>query len=179
VVQQVVQQIAQAPVEAGTTPAAAQGAKPGKATSASTAAASEVAQKEPPKAEPAALDAEAARRLWARWKEFLAAVKTQSGQQVTAALQAVRDVAVSDQVVAFAFGNNEFSRNMVAKPEVLPKVTAVLSTFLGRDVALECQMGDTAHLAGRLVSVTEAASSGPDPLIEFAVSDLGAQVLED
>ena len=132
----------------------------------------------PTKAEPPALDAEAARRLWTHWKEFLGVVKTQCGQQLVAALNAVRDVAVSEQAVAFAFGTNEFSRNLVAKPDVLPKVTAVLSTYLGRPVALECQMGERANLAGRLVAVNDTPTSGPDPLVEFAVHDLGAQIVK-
>ena len=97
-------------------------------------------------AEPVKLDAEAARRLQARWKEFMAQVKAQCGPNLPAALQAVRDIAVSDQSVALAFGNNEFSRNMVAKPENLPSVTAILSTFLGHQVALECQLGEKADL---------------------------------
>ena len=169
-----VQQIVQAPDAAGSTPVT-KAAK----TGAAAAVASKVAESEPAKAEPAVLDAEAARRLWARWKEFLAAVKIQCGQQVTAALQAVRDVAVSDQAVAFAFGNNEFSRNMVAKPEVLPGVTAVLTTFLGRDAILECQMGEKAAPGRPPGQRDRTPAAGPDPLIEFAVSDLGAEVLED
>jgi hypothetical protein len=130
-------------------------------------------------AEPLQLDPEAARRLHARWKEFLALVKAQCGPHLTAALQAVRDIAVSDQAVALAFGNNEFSRNMVVKPENLPSVTAILSTFLGRQVTLECQSGEKAALSGRLSSVAAAPAGGPDPLVEFAVSTLGAQVLQE
>lgn len=175
IVQQVVQQIIQAPAGALGAPAA-ESAKPGDKSTPSTP---KPADREPAKSEPAVLDAEAARRLWARWKEFLAVVKTQCGLQVNAALQAVRDVAVSDQAVAFAFGTNEFSRNMVAKPEILPGVIAVLSSFLGREAVLECQMGEKAILTGRLVGVSDTPVSGPDPLVEFAVSDLGAQVIED
>jgi hypothetical protein len=123
------------------------------------------------------LDAEAARRLQARWKEFLTLVKQQCGPHLTAALQAVRDMAVSDSTVALAFGNNEFSRNMVVKPENLPSITTLLSTFLGRQVGLECQLGEKATLAGRLVGTAAAPTSGPDPLVEFAVKDLGAKVI--
>jgi hypothetical protein len=129
--------------------------------------------------QPVKLDAEAARRLQSRWKEFLAQVKTQCGPHLPAALQAVRDIAVSDQSVALAFGNNEFSRNMVAKPENQPNVAAILSTFLGHQVALECQLGEKAVLSGRVIGAAEAPISGPDPLVEFAVTTLGAQVLKD
>ncbi len=125
------------------------------------------------------MDMDAARRLWSEWREFLAVVKRKCGQQVTAGLQAVRDVAVSEDAVAFAFGNNEFSYNLAAKPEVLPQLTAVLSEYLGREVTLTCQMGEKAQLAGRVLTQLEPATSGPDPLLEYAVSDLGAQVVEE
>jgi DNA polymerase-3 subunit gamma/tau len=125
------------------------------------------------------VDAETSRRLWARWKEFLTVVRSQCGQQATAALQAVRDVAVSDHVVALAFGSNEFSRNLVAKPDVLPGVAAALSRFMGREVTIECQLGEKAVLVGQVVVVQEQATDGPDPLIEFAVQDLGAQVTQN
>ncbi len=127
----------------------------------------------------AALDAEAARRLWSRWKEFLQAIKGETGQQVTAALQAVKDVAVGSHTVAFAFGNNEFSRNMVAKPEVLPSVVLVLSRFIGKDVSLECQLGDRAYLAEGAREVIQPLADAPDALVEYAVSDLGAQVVQE
>ena len=132
-----------------------------------------------PKAEPPVLDLEAAKRLHASWKDFLSAVKTQCGFQVQAALNTVRDFAVSQHSVAFAFGNNEFTHAMVSRPEVLTAVTTILSTFLGRQVTLECQMGDKAVLAGRIVSAAETPTTGPDPLVEFAVTTLGAQLLKD
>jgi DNA polymerase-3 subunit gamma/tau len=188
VVQQVVQQVIQAPGQPSVPRESEQAAPAGRGSKAagrggeragsSSGESDDAAKVDAPKPEPAVLDAEAARRLHARWKEFLALVKGQCGQQVTAALQAVRDIAVSDQAVALAFGNNEFSRNMVAKPDNLPHVTAILSNFLGRQVVLECQVGDKASLAGRLVNPSAAPSSGPDPLVEFAVNDLGAQIVE-
>ena len=132
-----------------------------------------------PTHEPVALDAEAARRLWARWRDFLNVVKMQCGQQAAAALNAVRDVAVAEHSVAFAFGNNEFSRNLIAKPDVLPGVATALSRFIDREVAIECQIGEKAILTGQAVTVQTLATDGPDPLVEFAVNDLGAQVAED
>jgi DNA polymerase-3 subunit gamma/tau len=181
VVQQVVQQVI-APAPGVGQPAAAGGQTGGRDSGrkgAARPAADEAnAAAQAAKTEPAVLDAEAARKLHARWKEFLVLVKQQCGQQVAAALAAVRDMAVSDQEVALAFGNNEFSRNMVAKPENLPSVTALLGTFLGRNVTLECQMGDKASLHGRALAV-DAPANGPDPLVEFAVKDLGAKVVRE
>ena len=163
--QPIVQQIVTAPL-----PGSAEVSRAAKPADAVTA--------RPADAEPARLDADAARRLWARWKEYVGLVKTQCGQQAAAALQAVRDIAVGEQTVALAFGNNEFSRSLVAKPEILPCVTETLCRFMGRSITLECQMGDKASIAGRLVAVTETPATGPDPLLEFAVSDLGAKVVK-
>jgi DNA polymerase-3 subunit gamma/tau len=171
----VVQQVIAAPAQA---PTASPAKSPKSATEATPAPRDGAISAGHADVEPAKLDADAARRLWARWKEFVAVVKTQCGQQAAAALQAVRDIAVGEQTVALAFGNNEFSRSLVAKPENLACVTDALSHFVGRSVILECQMGEKASVAGRLVAVTETPSSGPDPLLEFAVSDLGAQVVK-
>ncbi len=178
VVQQVVQQVVQAPAqESAQGGPAKDGAKEGSRKPAGGRAAEPPPAQAAAKTEPAVLDAEAARRLHARWKEFLALVKQQCGQQVAAALAAVRDIAVSEHTVALAFGNNEFSRNMVGKPENLPSVSALLSNYLGRSVALECQMGDKASLQGRTLGVADVPTNGPDPLVEFAVKDLGAKVI--
>jgi DNA polymerase-3 subunit gamma/tau len=173
IVQQVVQQAAPvvaastgaAPVETGPTATVA-GA--GAAAAPSAHAADEL----PP------LDAEAAKRLRARWKEFLAEVKKQINQQVQAALNSVRDMAVTPNSVVLAFGNNDFSRQMVAKPETLPQVTALLSNFLGRSVTIECQLGERAEVVAQRIISVDAVTAGPDPLLAFAVSDLGAQVVE-
>jgi DNA polymerase-3 subunit gamma/tau len=132
----------------------------------------------PGKPKPAAIDAEGARRLQARWKDFLNVVKQQCGANIVAALNAVRDIAVTEHEVAFAFGNNEFSRNLVAKPDVLPKLAEVLTRYLGRPVTLECQMGEKASVAGKYVAPVELPANAADPLVEFAVADLGAEVVE-
>jgi DNA polymerase-3 subunit gamma/tau len=169
VVQQVVQQVVQAPVETAAAPPVPAATKTVKAATPGTS---------PETTAPAVLDAEAARRLHSRWKEVLAAARTQCGYQVQAALNSVRDMAVSDQAVALAFGSNEFAYNMVAKPEVLPAVTGIIAKILGREVTVECQKGDRANIAGRLVQVNNDQQGGPDPLVDFAVTDLGAQVVE-
>jgi len=128
-------------------------------------------------AEPPPLDAAAIQKLKTRWKEFIAIVRSQCGVQVQAALVAVRDIAVGEQTVALAFGTNEFSRDMVARPDTLPKVAGLLSTFLGRTVMLECQVGDQARLADRIVVANTQVGDGPDPLVEYALSTLGAKVV--
>jgi DNA polymerase-3 subunit gamma/tau len=127
-------------------------------------------------AAPPPLDTAAVKRLQSPWKQFLATVRQQCGLQVQAALNSVRDIAVGGDSVAFAFGANAFSRDVIAKPDVLAKVSAILAAILGRTVALECQVGDHARLSVTTQVVGE--SSGPDPLVEFAISDLGAQVVE-
>jgi DNA polymerase-3 subunit gamma/tau len=167
--------IVQTPMMAATPPDGAASHPPAKVNAAADPT---VTTPAPLKSEPVALDAEAARRLWARWKEFLTVVKTQCGQQAAAALNAVRDVAVAEHAVAFAFGNNEFSRNLIAKSDVLPGVAAALSKYIGREVTVECQLGEKAVLVGQTVTVQELAADGPDPLVEFAVKDLGAQVAQ-
>ncbi|NJN84413.1 MAG: hypothetical protein HC802_20475 [Caldilineaceae bacterium] len=80
---------------------------------------------------------------------------------------------------AFAFGNNQFSHDMVAKPETLSQVSALLTGYLGRAVRLECQMGDHAQVSNMIgVAQPEDEGSGEDPLLTFALADLGASVNE-
>jgi len=129
--------------------------------------------------EPPPLDSAAIQKLNARWKEFMSIVRTQCGVQVEAALRAVRDIAVGEQAVAFAFGSNEFSRGMVARPETLGKVVTILSGILGRSITLECQIGDQAKLAKMLsMHSNDQQGDGPDPLVAYALSDLGAEVVK-
>ena len=129
--------------------------------------------------EPPPLDEAAVRKLRSRWQDFLKVIQERCGHEVPAALRTVRDIAIGDQSIAFAFGINSFSRDMVAKPETLKIVTTTLSEFLGRKVLLECQMGDHATLPrGAGGSAGGAQHDGPDPLVEYAVSELGAQVID-
>jgi DNA polymerase III subunit gamma/tau len=131
--------------------------------------------------EPAPLDEDAVHRLQSRWNEFLMVVKTKCGFKQEAALRAVRDIAVGEQAVAFAFGKNKFASEMITTPETLNQVAEILSHFLNRTVSLSCQTGETATLsasAGRVVRDT-TESDGSDPLVEYAVNELGAQVVEE
>ena len=125
------------------------------------------------------LDSISVQKLNARWKEFMGIVRSQCGVQVEAALRAVRDIAVGQQAVAFAFGSNEFSRSMVARPETLGKVVTILSSILGRSITLECQIGEQAKLAKMItLNTSEQQGEGPDPLVEYALTDLGAEVVK-
>jgi DNA polymerase-3 subunit gamma/tau len=131
-------------------------------------------------AEPPPLDEAAVQRLRSRWPEFMGLVKQQCGFKQEAALKSVRDIAIGQHAVAFAFGKNQFTREMISAPETLAQVAEILSQILGRTVSLTCQTGETAILsatAGRVVR-DSIESDGPDPLVEYAVNELGAQVEE-
>lgn len=128
-------------------------------------------------AEPPPLDEAAVQRLRSQWEAFKQAVKTKGGVRVLAAINTVRDIAVADQTVAFAFGNNQFTRDMLADPETNGKVAGILSSILSRPVKLDCQMGEQARLLN-MVQVHSEQRDGADPLLEFALSTLGAEVVE-
>ena len=101
------------------------------------------------------------------------ATRKKAGHKVQAALNTVRDIAISDDTVAFAFGANNFTCDMIAKPETLSQVTEVLGEFMGRPVKLECQMGEQAKVVNRLRSAAQQAENQrPDPLVEYAVTNL-------
>ncbi len=127
-------------------------------------------------------DPEAVKRLRARWREFLAVIREQCGFQIQAALNSVRDIAIAEQGVALAFGNNQFARDMVARPDTLQKVSRIFSEYLGRPIQVECQMGEQARLSLSLSAGQSGesadASDTLDPLVEYAINDLGAEVVE-
>jgi DNA polymerase-3 subunit gamma/tau len=169
----------QAPVQAAAAPApAAQtGAAPSQPAPATAEPAAVVSDEEENVELP--LDDEAIRKLsGTSWDQFLNTVRNKLGHKVQASLRAVRDIAVSENRVAFAFGTNQFSHDMIGAPETMSKVVDLLSGYLGRSVRLECQMGDTARLTGLLSLQREAEQEGPDPLVEYAVTNLRASVVE-
>jgi DNA polymerase-3 subunit gamma/tau len=180
-------QAAQSPIMAQTT---AQPAAPAPATSTVSANAPAARSASPAgEAAPGAaakpgplppLDTAAIQKLRSKYRgEFLVEVRKQCGNQVEAALRSVRDIAIAEQTVAFAFGENKFTRDMVARPETLQKVATILANLLGRPVQLECQMGEKAQMSN-LVATTAGrrGEDGPDPLVEYAVASLGAEVIE-
>ncbi len=134
---------------------------------------------EAPPAEPPPLDMAAVKRLNDNWKEFLGMVRKQYGVRVEAALRGVQDIAIAHDSVAFAFGTNDFTRAMIAEPETNGKIVGLLSKIVGRSVKLECQLGERAQLTNMItLSATTTDSSGVDPLLEYALSTLGAEVIE-
>ncbi|MBX2997083.1 MAG: DNA polymerase III subunit gamma/tau [Caldilineaceae bacterium] len=164
-------QIAVAPVQAGASPASVE--KKGKPAPAKTPSTGSTDNAELPP-----LDEAAVQRLRSRWNEFLVLVKQRCGFKQEAALKSVRDIAIGEHAVAFAFGKNQFTREMISAPETMTQVAEILSQILGRTVSLTCQTGEIATLsaaAGRVVRET-VDNDGPDPLVEYAVNELGAQV---
>jgi len=130
-------------------------------------------------AEPPPLDQAAIKKLRDQWKALQAQVKTDLGVKVWAALNSVRDIAVSANGVAFAFGNNAFAQQMMSQTENHSRIVAILSDLLGRPVQLECQLGEKAKLARTVSATTMQDADAADPLVEYAVNNLGAKVVEE
>ena len=127
----------------------------------------------------APLDEAAVHKLTTEWKNFLAVVRTECGHREQAALNTVRDMAVTSNTVALAFGNNQFTRDMIAKPETNAIIADLLSRFLGRAVALDCQMGEQAHVLNPIgTQSTTVDDDGPDSLLDYAVENLRAKVVK-
>ncbi len=172
-----VQAAATAPIPAATHAPATAPAQtaPGKETPAKPA----TPEAAPPADEPPPLDQAAVKKLRDQWKAFQSQVKSDLGVKVWAALNSVRDIAVAEQGVAFAFGNNTFAQQMIAAPENHGRMVAILTEFLGRPVQLECQVGEQARLMRAVASDSGPEhADGADPLVDYAVAHLGAQVIE-
>ncbi len=133
----------------------------------------------PAEAEPPPLDHTAIKKLRDQWKGLQTQIKSDLGLKVLAAFNCVRDIAVSEQGVAFAFGNNSFAKEMLSQSENHSRIVTILSDFLGRPVQLECQMGDQAKLARRVSANDSLDADAADPLVEYAVNNLGAKIVED
>jgi DNA polymerase-3 subunit gamma/tau len=130
-------------------------------------------------AEPPPLDHTAIKKLRDQWKQVQAQVKSTLGYKVWAALNSVRDIAVSDRGVAFAFGTNAFAQQMISEQENHSRIVTILSDFLGRPVQLECQLGEQAKVARRISTNETLDANGADPLVEYAVNNLGAKVVDE
>lgn len=123
------------------------------------------------------LDAEAVQRLRGRWDEFMATVRERCGPKEQASLRSIRDLAIGGDAVAIAFGNNSFTQGVISEARTKDAISGILAEILGQQVTLICQSGEKATIpsaAGH--AVEEVESNGPDPLLEFAVSELGAKV---
>ena len=136
---------------------------------------------QPEEAAEAPLDERALAKLSGRnWDQFMHTVNRKLGIKTQASLRAVRDIAATSDTVAFAFGTNQFSRDMIAAPEMNAKVAGLLATHLGRAIKLECQMGDQAKVLNPIgANSGNAQDDGPDPLVEYAVTQLHAQVVDN
>ncbi len=124
-------------------------------------------------------NADATQRMRTRWTEFLEIVRNRCGPKEQASLRSVRDFAIGGDSVALAFGNNQFAQGVISETRTKDIIAGILAEMLDQQVVLTCQSGDTATLsaaAGRGRQETQA--SGPDPLIEFAVKELGAKVTD-
>ena len=137
------------------------------------AASSPVAEKK----ETTPLDAQATQRLRENWDRFLNAVRERCGPKEQASLRSIRDLAIGGDSVAMAFGNNSFTLGVISEAKTKDTVAVILSEILGQQVSIICQSGDQATIptaAGR--AVEEKSTDGQDPLLEYAVSELGAKV---
>jgi DNA polymerase-3 subunit gamma/tau len=148
-------------------------AKKGAAQPASRAAKSPVAERK----ETTPLDAEATQRLRENWEGFLNTVRERCGPKEQASLRSIRDLAIGGDSVAMAFGNNSFTLGVISEARTKDAISAILAEVLGQQVTIICHSGDKATIpttAGR--AVEEKSTGGPDPLLEYAVSELGAEV---
>ena len=140
---------------------------------ASRAAKSPVAERK----ETTPLDAEATQRLRENWEGFLNTVRERCGLKEQASLRSIRDLAIGGDSVAMAFGNNAFTLGVISEARTKDAISAILAEVLGQQVTIICHSGDKATIpttAGR--AVEEKSTGGPDPLLEYAVSELGAEV---
>jgi DNA polymerase-3 subunit gamma/tau len=140
---------------------------------ASRAAKSPVAERK----ETTPLDAEATQRLRENWEGFLNTVRERCGPKEQASLRSIRDLAIGGDSVAMAFGNNSFTLGVISEARTKDAISAILAEVLGQQVTIICHSGDKATIpttAGR--AVEEKSTGGPDPLLEYAVSELGAEV---
>jgi ATP-dependent exoDNAse (exonuclease V) beta subunit len=111
-------------------------------------------------------------QLRSKWNVVLVAVSERSGLKQQAALRAVRDIAIGENTIALAFGNNKFAKDSISDPETLAQVSTILTEFIGRQVVVDCQEGEQATLSSAADRVVRDERKGdvPDPLIEFAVT---------
>lgn len=129
------------------------------------------------KKETTPLDAQATQRLRENWDRFLNTVRERCGPKEQASLRSIRDLAIGGDSVAMAFGNNSFTLGVISEAKTKDSVAVILSEILGQQVSIICQSGEQATIptaAGR--AVEEASADGQDPLLEYAVSELGAEV---
>ncbi len=166
---------APAPAQVKTQPASP--ASPPPARTAAQPAARSVKSPVPEQTPVASLDAEAMQRLRDRWGEFMNAVRDRCGHKQQASLRSIRDLAIGGDAVAIAFGNNAFSQKMISEAKTRDTISGILAEILGQQIRLICQSGEKATIPSTTgQAVEEPQVGGPDPLLEYAVSELGAKV---
>lgn len=122
-------------------------------------------------------DSQAVARLRDHWDDFKRQVRQDCSMQAQAALNSVRDIAIADGEVVFAFGKNAFACNMIQNPEIHGTITRILSAFIGQSIVLQCKEGEKAQLSGlKKTNSGGQTTDGADPLVEFAINELGAEI---
>ena len=123
------------------------------------------------------LNADALRLLRKRWDEFLNTVRSRCGPKEQASLRSIKDLAIGADSVSMAFGNNTFAQGVISEAATKEAVAGILGEFLGQKVSLRCHSGDKATLSAAAgPAFEEEQAAGMDPLIEYAVAELGAEV---
>ena len=114
---------------------------------------------------PAELTAEVLER---RWPDFIAALKSRSA--TLPGLLTCRPAAVEGDSVVLAF-ENEFLRGKVEEEKNKRVVEETLRELTGRPYRIRCV------LAGQVASGPPSGSPDDDPVVRFAVEELGARVV--
>ena len=123
------------------------------------------------------LNVDALRLLRERWEDFLTTVRSRCGPKEQASLRSIKDLAIGVDSVAMAFGNNAFAQGVISEAATKEAVAGILGEFLGQKVALNCHSGDKATLRATAgPAFEEEQAAGMDPLIEYAVAELGAKI---
>jgi len=134
-----------------------------------------------PAGTPQPSDEAAAETLRRRWSEFQRLVKQKCGNKVLGALNSAKDTAVGTESVVFAFTAQYAPvREMADNQETRDQLSRILQHLLGRPFQVIFQTGEHAALPNAgTVSVEETKKDDKDALVEFAVSDLGAQIVQE
>ncbi|GIV68322.1 DNA polymerase III subunit gamma/tau [Caldilinea sp.] len=121
-----------------------------------------------------------AEMLRKRWSEFQRLVKQQCGAKVLGALNSARDTAVGKSTFVFAFTEQyAMVRDMVDTPQTREQIGHILQQMTGRPFQVVFQIGERAVLPNApTLSVESPPTDAIDPLVEYAIQDLGAQVVQ-
>ena len=119
--------------------------------------------------------------LQRRWDDILKRVQKELGPKIAGLLRSgKKDIAVGDELVVIAFSEQyEFARAQLDTAETRAEIAQVIAEFLKHPVKLTLQIGERAELpVGTPASESPRDAGGSDLLVEFAVNDLGAQVVK-